>query len=164
MKKVLMSRGADHTFMFSIFRELIVKTGIKEKENLFFCGCQGPCYAVATFLSFGIRDLNINLYFATDADIHRLWKLEFSKDLGIMATRKEEPVQAKVAILMSGLVQVPFQNILNFIDQGLTKNGMIIGETVVPGLFEEKGWDKKIPLHFIFEFEMTNPTAFALER
>ncbi len=164
MKKVLLSKGADHTSMFSIFREVILKTGIKENENLFFCGCQGPCYVVATFLSFGIRDLNLNLYFATDADIHRLWKLEFSKDLGIMAIQKEEPVQAKVAILMSGLVQVPFQNILKFIERDLAKNGIIIGETVIPGLFEGNDWDKKIPFNFIFEFEMKNPAAFALER
>ncbi len=75
----------------------------------------------------------------------------------------EEPVQAKVATLMSGLLQVPFQNVVNFIDQRLAKNGIIIGETVVSGLFEEKGWDKKIPFNFIFEFEMRNPTAFALE-
>ena len=164
MKKVLMSKGVDHTSMFSIFREVILKTGIKENENLFFCGCQGPCYAMATFLSFGIRDLNLNLYFAADADIRRLWKLEFSENLGIVATHREEPVQAKVAILMSGLVQVPFQNILKFIERDLAKNGIIIGETVVPGLFEGNDWDKEIPFNFIFEFEMKNPTAFALER
>jgi len=163
MKKNLMSKGVDHTSMLSIFREVVSKSGIKENENLFFCGCQGPCYAMASFLCFGIRDLNLNLYFATDADIHRLWKLEYVKDLGIIATRKGEPVQAKVVVLMSGLVQVPFQNILKFIDHGLAKNGIIVGETVVPGLFEGKDWDKKIPFNFIFEFEMKNPNAFEVE-
>ncbi len=40
----------------------------------------------------------------------------------------------------------------------------MIGETVIPGLFEGNDWDKKIPFNFIFEFEMKNPTAFTLER
>jgi hypothetical protein len=52
---------------------------------------------------------------------------------------------------------------LKFIDQGLAKNGIIIGETVVPGLFEGTDWDKKISFNFIFEFEMKNPTAFEVE-
>lgn len=163
MKKNLMSRGPDHTSMLSIFRELVVKSGIKEKENLCFCGCEGPCYAMATFFCFGIRDLNLNLYFATDADIFRLWKLEVVKDLGIIATRKEESIRAKVLVLMSGLVQVPFGNILKFMDHGLAKDGIIIGETVIPGLFEEKNWDKRIPFNFIFEFEMINPASFQVE-
>ena len=163
MKKILLSKGMDHTSMFSIFRELVLKSGIKENENLIFCGCQGPCYAMASFFCFGIRDLNLNLYFATDADLHRLWKLDYVKDLGIVATRKGDPVQAKVIVLMSGLVQVPFQNILKFIDHALAKDGIMIGETVAPGLFEKMDWDKKIPFRFIFEFEMRNPTAFEVE-
>ena len=163
MRKKIISKGTDYTYMLPIFREVLLKSGMREKDNLIFAGCQGPCYSMATFLSFGIRDLNLNLYFAVDADIQQLWKLEYIKNLGVVASRKEDPVKAKGVILMSGLMSVPFKNILKFIKESLLGGGILIGETVAPGLFEEKGWDKQIPFNYLFEFSMENPTSFEVE-
>ena len=163
MRKKIISKGTDYTYMLPIFREVLLKSGMREKDNLIFAGCQGPCYSMATFLSFGIRDLNLNLYFAVDADIQQLWKLEYIKNLGVVASRKEDPVKAKGVILMSGLMRVPFKNILKFIKESLLGGGILIGETVAPGLFEEKGWDKQIPFNYLFEFSMENPTSFEVE-
>jgi hypothetical protein len=195
MKKII-SKGLDHTEMLSIFREVLLRSGIREKGNLIFAGCQGPCYSMATLLSFGLRDLNLNLYFAADADIQQLWRLEYIKNLGVVATQKENPihpvrnsngalnparinlkrdhaaeqrgiisngVKAKVLIIMSGLVMVPFEKVLKFVSEALQKGGVIIGETVVPGLFEKKGWDKQIPFKYLFEFSMKHPTSFEVE-
>ena len=39
-------------------------------------------------------------------------------------------------------------------------DGVIIGQTVVPGLFEEEGWDKQIPIKFVFEHSIVEPTSF----
>jgi hypothetical protein len=161
--KKIISKGLDHTEMLSIFREVLLRSGIREKGNLIFAGCQGPCYSMATLLSFGLRDLNLNLYFAADADIQQLWRLEYIKNLGVVATQKENPIKAKVLIIMSGLVMVPFEKVLKFVNEALEKGGVIIGETVVPGLFEEKGWDKQIPFKYLFEFSMKNPTSFEVE-
>jgi hypothetical protein len=163
MKKKILWSGPDHTHLLTIFRNLILKTGITESETLVFAGCEGPCYSMATFFSFGIRDLNLNLYFATDADMGRLWRLEHQKDLGIVARKHETPVKASVIVLMSGLTEIPFAHVLTFVDKALVKGGIIIGETVVAGLFEEKGWDKKIMFKYLFEFSMRNPTAYELE-
>lgn len=163
MRKKIISKGTDYTYMLPIFREVLLKSGMREKDNLIFAGCQGPCYSMATLLSFGIRDLNLNLYFAVDADIQQLWKLEYIKNLGVVAYRKENPVKAKGVILMSGLMSVPFKNILKFIKESLLGGGILIGETVAPGLFEEKGWDKQIPFNYLFEFSMENPTSFEVE-
>ena len=195
MKKVI-SKGLDHTELLSIFREVLLRNGIREKDNLIFAGCQGPCYSMATLLSFGLRDLNLNLYFAVDADIQQLWRLEYIKNLGVVATQKENPinpvrnssgalnptgtipkcdpaseqrgiisngVKAKVLIIMSGSVMVPFEKVLKFVSEALEEGGVIIGETVVPGLFEEKGWDKQIPFKYLFEFSMKHPTSFEVE-
>jgi hypothetical protein len=195
MKKII-SKGLDHTEMLSIFREVLLRSGIRKKDNLIFVGCQGPCYSMATLLSFGLRDLNLNLYFAPDADIQQLWRLEYVKNLGVVATQKENPVnpvrnssgalnpagiilkcdpaaeqrgiisngvKAKVLIIMSGLVMVPFEKVLKFVNEALEKGGVIIGETVVPGLFEDKGWDKQIPFNYLFEFSMKNPTSFEVD-
>ena len=160
-RKVLVI-GKDHTDMPSIFRFLVEKTGAKKGDALIWAGCEGACYAMATFFSYFLNDLGINLYFATDADINRLWRLDLRKDLGIIATRKEDPIKAKVIVLMSGLVNVPFENVLDLIQKELADDGVIIGETVIPGLFEGLKWHEQIPLRFLFEFSMERPTALEL--
>jgi len=163
MKKKILWSGPDHTYVMTIFRNLILKTGIKESENLVFAGCEGPCFSMATFFSFGIRDLKLNLFFATDADMGRSYKLEHQRALGMVARKHEAPVKAGVIVLMSGLTEIPFDRVLAFVDRALEKDGIIIGETVVAGLFEEKGWTDKLMFNYIFEFAMRNPTAYELE-
>ena len=163
MKKKVISIGKDYTYVFPIFRELVLKGGIREQDNLIFVGCPGPCYSMAPFFSLGIRELNLNLYFAADADIHQLWKLEYVENLGVVATRKEAPVKAKVIVLMSGLCRIPLEHTLKLISDALVSDGIIIGETPAPGLFEEQGWDKQVPFNFLFEFSMKNPTSFKVD-
>ncbi|MDP6179623.1 MAG: hypothetical protein QGG48_07010, partial [Desulfatiglandales bacterium] len=79
-----------------------------------------------------------------------------------IATKKEEPLKAEIIILMSGLLKVPFEKILNLTRVALTDEGAIIGETVVPELFEKEKWDERIPFRFIFEFSMVSPTSFEI--
>ncbi len=162
MNKKILSTGKDHTSMLPIFRELIIKSGIKEQDNVIFAGCSGPCYSMATFFGFGIRDLNINLYFAVDSDIYQLWRLDDVENLGIVAARIERPVKAKVIVLMSALCTMPIEATLELIHDALVSNGVIIGETVEPGLFERQAWDKRIPFDFLFEFSMENPRSFEI--
>ena len=163
MKKKVISVGKDYTSLSPLFRELVLKSGIKEQDNLIFAGCPGACYSMATFFSFGIRELNLNLYFAVNSDIHQLWKLEYVENLGVVATRKEDPVKAKIIVLMSGLCTLPIEHTLKFINDALVSDGIIIGEAPAPGLFEEQGWDKQIPFNFLFEFSMKNPTSFKVD-
>jgi hypothetical protein len=163
MDKKIISSGKDHTSMLPIFRELILESGIKEQDNLIFAGCSGPCYSMATFFGFGIRDLNVNIYFAVDSDIHRLWRLDEVENLGIVAARIERPVKAKVIVLMSALCALPIELTLEIIKEALASDGVIIGETVEPGLFEAQGWDKRIPFNFLFEFSMVNPSSFEVK-
>jgi hypothetical protein len=160
MKKKIISTGKDHTSMLPIFRELILESGIKEQDNLIFAGCSGPCYSMATFFGFGIRDLDINLYFAVDSDIHQLWRLDHVENLGIVADRVERPLKAKVIVLMSALCTIPIDPTLRLIKDALVSDGIIIGETVEPGVFEKQAWDKRIPFNFLFEFSMENPQSF----
>ena len=158
----VLSVGKDHTGMFPIFRSLVERTGAKKGDALIWAGCHGACYAMATFFSCFLNAMGLNLYFATDADMNRLWRLEPVDDLGIVATRKEGPVKAKVIVLMSGLVDVPFENVLTLARNGLAEGGVIIGETVVPGLFESLKWHEQVPIRFLFEFSMERPTALEL--
>jgi hypothetical protein len=158
----VISAGKDHTDMFPIFRSLVLNSGAKEGDLLIWAGCPGPCYAMATFFSFSLRDLGLNLYFAVDADIKKLWRLELQKDLGFVAMKKEGPIQAKIIVLMSGLVTVPFENVMRLISENLAHDGTIIGETVIPGLFENVKWHDQIPFRFIFEFSMERPTALEI--
>jgi len=146
-----------------MFRELILQSGIKEQDNLIFAGCSGPCYSMATFFGFGLRDLNVNLYFAVDSDIHQLWRLDDVENLGIVAARIERPVKAKGIVLMSALCAMPIESTLKLINNALVSDGVIIGETVEPGLFEKQGWDKRIPFNFLFEFSMENPSSFKVD-
>ena len=160
MEKRIISTGKDHTSMLPIFRELVLESGIKAQDNLIFAGCSGPCYSMATFFAFGIRDLNVNLHFAVDSDIQRLWRLDNIENLGMVAARIERPVKAKVIVLMSALCAMPIESTLKLIKEALVSDGVIIGETVEPGLFEAQGWDKRIPFNFLFEFSMVNPSSF----
>ena len=146
--------------MLPIFGELILESGIKEQDNHIFAGCSGPCYSMATFFGFGIRDLNVNLYFAVDSDIHQLWRLDDVENLGVVAAGIEGPLKAKVIVLMSALCAMPIEPTLKFINDALVTDGVIIGETVEPGLFERQAWDKRIPFNFLFEFSMENPRSF----
>ena len=110
----VLSTGKDHTDMFPIFRSLVERTGAKKGDALIWAGCEGACYAMATFFSyFLLKEIGLNLYFATDGDLDRLWRLEAVDGLGVIATKKEEPVRAKVIVLMSGLMNVPFRNVLS---------------------------------------------------
>ena len=160
MEKKIISTGEDHTSMLPIFRELILESGIKAQDNLIFAGCPGPCYSMATFFGFGIRDLNVNLYFAVDSDIHHLWRLDDVENLGIVAARTKGPVKAKVIVLMSALCVMSIEPTLNLIHEALVSDGVIIGETVEPGLFERQAWDEQIPFKYMFEFSMKNPRSF----
>ena len=161
VRKVI-SAGKDHTDMFPIFRSLVLSSGAKEGDPLIWAGCPGPCYAMALFFSFSLRDLGLNLYFAADADINRLWRLELQKDLGFVATKKETPIRARIIVLMSGLLTVPFENVMRLVRGNLADDGTIIGETVIPGLFENAKWHEQIPFRFIFEFSMERPTALEM--
>ncbi len=162
MKKKVISVGEDYTYMMPIFRELVLKSGVKEQDNLIFAGCQGACYSMATYFSFGIRELNLNLHYAVDADIHQLRRLEYVENLGVVATRKVDPVEARVIVLMSGLCRIPFDDTLKFVKDALAADGIVIGQTVVPGLFDELEWDKQIPFNFLFEYSIKNPTSFEI--
>jgi len=155
----IISEGRDHTDMLPLFRSLVVKSGAKKGDALIWAGCQGPCYSMATFFSYGLRDLGLGLFFAPDADIERLWRLEFHKDLGFVAKSKESPVRAKVLVLMSGLLKAPFENVLRLTREGLQEDGVIVGETVVRGLFGQAKWHEKIPIRYVFEFSMERPIA-----
>jgi hypothetical protein len=149
--------------MLPLFRRLVLETGIKEQENLIFAGCEGPCYSMATFFSFAIRDLNLRLYFAPDAKMDQIQRLEHVRPLGMIATTKADPIKSKVLVLMSGLVHLPFENTLKLVREASGEGGIIIGETVVAGLFEEKEWHARIPFKYLFEFSMRNPTVYKIE-
>jgi hypothetical protein len=158
----VLSMGKDHTDMFPVFRSLVEKTGAKKGDALIWAGCEGACYAMATFFSCYLQDVGLGIYFATDADLSRLWRVKPVRGLGMVATEKVDPIKAKVIVLMSGLVNVPFENVLALIYNGLVNGGVIIGETVVPGLFESLKWHEKIPIRYLFEFSMERPTALEL--
>ena len=74
-RKVL-SVGTDHTDMLPIFRSLVERTGATKGDALIWAGCEGACYAMATFFSYYLNTMGLNQYFATDADLNRLWRLE----------------------------------------------------------------------------------------
>ena len=158
-EKKQLSVGKDYTEMVPMFRDLVLKSGVKKGDSLMWAGCPGTCYAMSTFFSYGLRDLGLNLYFALDADTSKVFRLEL-KDTGIVATKKEKLIKAKVLVLMSGLVRVPFENVLRLVREGLAEGGIIIGETVVPGLFEKNKWDQKIPFRYLFEFSIERPSSF----
>ena len=162
-ERIVLAAGKDHTEMFPIFRSLVERAGAQKGDALVWAGCEGACYSMATFFSYGLRDLGLNLFFATDADTERLWRLDYLEGRGMVATKKEEPVKAKVIVLMSGLVHVPFENVRALVREGLAEQGSIIGETVVPGLFESLRWQDQIPIRFLFEFSMLQPTALEMK-
>jgi hypothetical protein len=159
----ILAAGKDHMDMLPIFKSLIEKTGATKGDALIWAGCEGACYAMATFFSYFLSDLGLDLYFATDGDLGRLRRLELRDDVGVLATEKAPRVKAKIVILMSGLVNVPFENVLGLVRDGLAGDGVVIGETVVPGLFESEKWHEKIPFRFLFEFEMVRPAAFEIK-
>ncbi len=156
-------QGKDHTEMLPIFRSLVIRSGTRRGDSLIWAGCAGPCYSMATFFSYGLRDLGLNMFFASDGDINRLWRLDFIKELGVVATRKESHLKAKVIVLMSGLMQAPIDPVLTLVHEGLYDDGIIIGETVVAGLFEKAKWNEKIRFRFLFEFSMERPTAYEVK-
>ena len=162
-ERKILAAGKDHTDMLPIFKSLVEKTGAKKGDALIWAGCEGACYAMATFFSYFVCDLGLNLHFATDADLNRLWRLELRPDVGVVATKKAPPVKAKIVVLMSGLVNVPFENVLGLVRDGLADDGVVIGETVVPGLFESVKWHEKLPIRYLFEFTMVRPTALEID-
>lgn len=159
MKQVI-SKGENYTEMLPGFRALVLKLGVKTGDAVLFSGCPGTCYSMATFLAFGIRDLGLRIYYAINSDLSQLWRLDYVDHLGMVGVSRAEPVHAQVIILMSGLMRVPFENTLKLLREALTPGGQIIGETVVPGLYEESKWDQQIPFRGFFEFEMRNPASY----
>jgi hypothetical protein len=151
--------GKDHMDMFPLFRSLLASAGVKKGDTVIWAGCEGYCYSMATFFSYAILDLGLRIYFASEADIDKLWRLELMPGRGVAATEKAPPLKANVLVLMSGLVSVPFENVLNLVKGFLADDGVIVGETVVPGLFESLGWHDKIPFRFLFEFSMVHPAV-----
>ncbi len=161
-EREVLSVGKDHTDMLPVFRSLILMTDAAPGDPLVWAGCPGPCYSMATFFSYGLRDLGLKLLFAADGDMDRLWRLECHKDLGMVVSGRESPVRAKVLVLMSGLMKAPFEPVLRLTREGLRQDGVVIGETVVEGLFEREKWHEKIRFHYLFEFSMQRPTTLAV--
>jgi hypothetical protein len=155
--------GKDVNDLFPLFRSLVEGTGAKKGDTLIWAGCEGYCYSMATFFSYAITDLGLRLYFATDGDLQRLWRLESLPDRGIVATEKAEHVKARILVLMSGLANVPFEGVLKLASEGLADDGVIIGETVVPRLFEMLKWHEQIPIRYLFEFSMVEPVIAEME-
>lgn len=164
MEKTILSHGKDYTALLPIFKELIIKSRAGEKDNLVFAGCPGPCYSMATLLGFGIKDVGLNLFFAANSDISQLWRLEYKENLGTIATSQEAMRRAKVLVLMSGLCTMPIELTVAFIGKALAPDGVIIGEAPASGLFEDIGWDKRIPFDFLLEFSMDNPRSFEVKQ
>ena len=164
MEKKSLLTGKDFTDLLPMFKDLVIKAGAKEQEALIFAGCPGPCFSMATFFGFGLRDLNLRLYFAANADLNQLWRLEYDEAVGTAATGKAAPVKAKVLVLMSGLCTLPLEQTLKLIEEGLSGGGRIIGEAPAFDLFEERGWADKVPFDFLFEFAMARPTAFEVHK
>ena len=162
MKKKRVFTGKDYTFMQPVFKELLLRTGVIERDNIIFTGCPGACYSMATYLSFTLEGLKLNLYYCVSCNTKQIWKLRHIQDLGVVATQKVKAVKAKVVVLMSGLCRIPFEDILKFVDNTLLSSGKIIGDTVVPGLFEQQEWDKHIHFDYIFEYETVNPTSYEI--
>jgi hypothetical protein len=161
--KKAIEEGQDFTHVLPLFRDLVIESGIKKDGHLIFAGCPGPCFSMATFFGFGIRDLGLKFFFAVDADMEQLLRLEYVENQGITAAGKESPLKADVIVLMSGLCNLPLEKTLEFINNGLRDKGVIIGEAPAHGLFEEMGWIDKVPFNFLFEFSMHNPTSFSME-
>ena len=157
-----LSTGKDHTDVFPTFRSMIERTGAQRGDALVWAGCEGACYAMATFFSCQLTDFGLNLYFASGGDLKKVWRLEPVDDVGVIATKRVKAVKARILVLMSGLVDVPFENVLTLVRNGLDDNGVIIGETVVPRLFESLKWHEQMPIRFLFEFSMKRPTLLEL--
>jgi len=49
MIKKVISEGRDFTHVLPLFRDIVIKSGIKKDGRLIFAGCPGPCYAMSTF-------------------------------------------------------------------------------------------------------------------
>ena len=164
MEKTAISTGQDFTSVLPVFRELILGTGIQPHDNLIFAGCPGPCYSMATFFGFGVRDLGLSLFFAADAAVDRLWKLGCNEELGMAAVGRSAPVKAKVIVLMSGLCSMPVEHALKLIESALTNDGMLVGEAPALGFFEDREWDREIHFDFLFEFSMVDPSSFRVRQ
>ena len=158
----VLSAGKDHNDIFPVFRSMIERIGASRGDALIWAGCEGACYSMATFFSCQLLHLGLNLYFASGGDLKKVWRLEPVNGVGVVATERVAPIKAKVIILMSGLLDVPFQNVLTLVRNGLDDSGVIIGETVVPHLFESLRWHEQIPIRFLFEFSMERPMALEL--
>jgi len=164
MEKTAISTGQDFTSVLPLFKELILETGVRPQDNLVFAGCPGPCYSMSTFFGFGIRDLGLNLFFAADAEIDRLWRLEGDEELGMVAAGRSAPVKAKTIVLMSGLCTLPVERTQKLIESALAVDGVLVGEAPALGFFEEREWDRKIPFDYLFEFSMVDPTSFRVRQ
>jgi len=160
-RKVILE-GKDHNDTISMFRTLIEMVGMEKGESIIWAGCPGPCYAMAIFFSNSIKDKNLDIYFAANSDMNRVWQIEDLEDTGMTATKKVDHVRANLIILMSGLVYAPFENIEKLLMNGLAKGGVVIGESVVPFVFESVGWIDSIPFNYLFEFTMKEPKIIEL--
>jgi hypothetical protein len=163
MRKSVLYQGKNYQDLLPGFREIILKSSITTNGRLVFGGCVGPCYAMATLLCFGIRDLGLNLFFAVNADLQQLTRLEYDRNLGIMSTNRQAPLKADAVVIMSGLCLLPIEKTRAFIKDGLIEEGIVIGEAPAHRFFEQNGWDKQIHFNFLFEFSMQNPTAFEID-
>lgn len=164
MGKLVRAQGETYKEMLPLFRELVLESGLRKGDRVLWSGCPGTCYAMATFYSFGIRDLGFGIFFSVDSSLDEIWRLEYRDHVGVMATRKESPGKAELIILMSGLLRVPFEKTKKLVQEALADSGRVMGETVVPGLFERAGWTKEISFDSFFEFSMVNPAAFVAKR
>ena len=74
------------------------------------------------------------IYFAADAKMSQLYRLDYRKPLGFVAQRERKAVRARILVLMSGLVHVPFEDTLKLVRGGLEPDGFHFTLVSDPGL------------------------------
>jgi hypothetical protein len=62
------------------------------------------------------------------------------------------------------LLAVNFEDIKKMLQETLGKDGKLVGETPIPNLFKDVGWEDRLPFNYIIELGLSKVEVFEFKK
>lgn len=129
---------------------------IENNSKVVFVGSVAVCTPFIELLSYAVRDKNFDLIYVPKADVNNAKQIKMQSSIGFsVVDDKGDPQNPDVVVVLGGLAMPKFgcppEDVLSMI-QDISREGKpkIIGVCFM-NIFENAGWDKKIPFDTLMD-------------
>lgn len=139
------------------FKECL--SDVEDGSKIVFSGSVAVCTPFIELLAYAVRNKDFDMLFIPRANVQEARKIKESESVGhSIVEERGDPKEPDVIVVLGGLAMqkfgCPIEDVIQMIeDLSGDKKPKIIGVGFM-GIFERKGWDKKIKFDAIIDTTM----------